>query len=382
MIYDAYPVIRYNTFQGNLVGNSGAAILTHTGAAPLVQYNRFLDNTALWSGGGLNCYKSDGTCVEHNYFEGNAAGKRGGGMRYTYTSGLIRNNVFIRNKARVAGAVCCSNSASSILVNNVMCENRSTIYGGAIYLGNTQAVLTNNTVIGNRAVETGGGMNCVAGASASAVNNIFWDNDAPAGPEVEIIQASVLSISHSVMDGGQASIYVEAGSTLTWGSGMIDADPRCVEPGTDDYHLRFDSPCREAGLASAPELPLLDYEGDPRIADTMPDLGADEFHAHLYCVGDATPGGAVQARLAGAPGAQPVGLWLGSGVLVPPLPSAFGPWYLQTPLVGPIVLAPIPSSGVESLPATLPPSIPAPYTLPLQAFIQDRFTNVSLLEVR
>lgn len=382
MIGAAHPVIRNNTFQGNVVGNSGAAILTHAGSAPLVEFNRFLDNEAQWSGGGLNCYSSDGTRVENNYFEGNRAGKRGGGMRYTYTSGEIRNNVFIRNAARVGGAVCCSNSASSIVVNNVVCENLSTIYGGGIYCGNAKAVLTNNTIFGNRAVETGGGLNCVAGTNAVATNNIFWNNDAPVGPEMEIIGSATLQISRSVVDGGQSSIHVEPGCTLGWGSGMIDADPLFMEPGVDDYHLRYDSPCREAGTDTAPELSPLDFEGDPRIEDLYPDMGADEFHPHLYTIGEATPGGAIQARFAGTPGAQPVGLWLGSGVLEVPQPTAFGPWFLEAPWVGPIVLAPIPSSGVLSLPATLPPTPPGPYTLPLQAFIENRFTNMTLLVVR
>ena len=47
------------------------------------------------------------------------------------------------------------------------------------------------------------------------------------------------------------------------------------------------------------------------------DMGADEFHCHLYWVGDAVPGVTVQGKLVGEPGTSQVGLWLGSGVLDP-----------------------------------------------------------------
>jgi hypothetical protein len=132
-------------------------------------------------------------------------------------------------------------------------------------------------------------------------------------------------------------------------------------------------------------LPDEDFEGDPRIAwGCVVDMGADEFYTHLYCTGDFLPGGAIAGKLVGLPGTSPVGLFLGSGVLEPPVPTAWGSFYLQAPWLL-IPLIPIPANGVLTLPATIPATPPAPYDLPMQALIgldSDSLSNLYVLEVR
>jgi uncharacterized protein with WD repeat len=107
----------------------------------------------------------------------------------------------------------------------------------------------------------------------------------------------------------------------------------------------------------------------------------DAFETHLFYKGNAFPGGAVDIQLIGPPGASPVGLWVGSGVLDPPLPSSWGDWYLEFPVFGPLVLSPIPASGVQVFPATIPATSPGPYDLALQAIIGDELTNLCILAV-
>ena len=125
-------------------------------------------------------------------------------------------------------------------------------------------------------------------------NMIFWLNSAPRGPEIDLTvgyQMAALDISYSDVKGGQASVYVEPGSNLNWGPGMIDADPLFLDPLNNDYHLSYASSCIDAGDNYASFLPATDYEGDPRIfswngkghpVGTSPlpaivDMGADEY---------------------------------------------------------------------------------------------------------
>lgn len=151
-----------------------------------------------------------------------------------------------------------------------------------------------------------------------------------------------------------------------------------------DLHLFHSSPCRDAGTGSVPNLPDDDFEGDPRMAGSAVDMGADEFHTHLYLTGETIPGGAVEGKIVGLPGTDPVGLFLGSGVLPDPVNTMWGAFHLQAPWFL-FALNPLPADGVLILPATLPASVPAPYELPMQALVglnPDSFTNLYLIEVK
>jgi hypothetical protein len=175
---------------------------------------------------------------------------------------------------------------------------------------------------------------------------------------------------------------MDAGSTLNWGPYIIDLDPNFVDPHNRDFHLTYYSPCRDFGDLSAPGLPETDFEGDPRNSFAGVDLGADEFNTHLYYTGDAVPGGEVEAKFIGTPHTEPVGLWLGSGVLDPPVPSMFGYWYLKYPWYGPIHLGSIPSpKGILVIPAKIPATPAGPYGLPMQALIGDALSNLCVLQV-
>jgi hypothetical protein len=163
-------------------------------------------------------------------------------------------------------------------------NNSAATYGGGIRCFN-EAVPTiiNNLVVGNQAAISGGGIECDSGAQVDIRNTILWDNDAPAGTEMWVGPRTgshpVATISYSDVEGGMASVYVYPGSTLNWGSGMIQADPLFRDPEADDYHLMatacgdtLDSPCIDTG--------------DPAVTDNLLDcshgLGATRSDIGAY----------------------------------------------------------------------------------------------------
>ncbi len=270
----------------------------------------------------------------------------------TITNCVIVGNTALGTRGSGGGIFC---EFSSPIISNCVITGNASDSGGGIGCWDSFPAMTNNTIYGNSASQTGGGMEC--GASAPLIlNTIFCKNTAPTGNELWIGSTafpSSSSLAYCNVEGGQASVYVDPGCLLFWGPGMIDADPLFVNPLENDFHLTFDSPCRNKGGNAAPGLPATDREGDPRAAEFFVDIGADEFHPHLYTVGRATPGGTIQLRIVGEPGLAPVRLVTGSGFQFPPRSTRFGALYLAEPLwycdVGIV-----PQNGVLSMPRSLP----------------------------
>jgi len=142
-------------------------------------------------------------------------------------------------------------------------------YGGGgvmCYLYECDAVITNCTISENDAVE-GAGLWCDYDSSPVVTNCIIWGD--LAGEIYSFF--SFPMVTYCDVEGGYSGI------------GNIDADPLFVDPANDDFHLTYQSPCKNTGHPSAVTEPC-DFEGDPRGGTAA--MGADEFWFHLYHTGD------------------------------------------------------------------------------------------------
>ncbi|MBC8328153.1 MAG: hypothetical protein H8E31_05330 [Planctomycetes bacterium] len=190
---------------------------------------------------------------------------------------------------------------------------------------------------------------------------------------LEVHNSIVWGNLHGQLEGDAATVrFSDVGGGYP-GAGNLDADPRFVEPGAGDYHLRATSPCRDAADPAA--APPTDFEGDPRLA-TAQDQGADEFHRHLYVTGDYQAGAALTVRLIGDPGSTPAVAAAGSRILDPPRTTVFGDLYLGN-ILRQLDLGTVPASGVVGAVVTLPAILPA--VLALQGRVADRLTNLAVL---
>jgi hypothetical protein len=365
--------IRDNLISGNTSFDGGGVGISSSvyvyAAGPVVSGNTIVFNHAKW----------------FNTTEGNV-----GGVYIWRSNVTLVGNIIAGNVADVSIGGIAIYTGSSLIADNIIAFNDGGGRGGAFFcdidnIGGTpnQIDFVNNTIVsnsnGHSGIECYGDSDC----QVNIVNTIVWDN--AGGYEIEMGGCEV-TISHSDLQGGQASID-NSGGTLNWDApSMIDADPLFIDPASRDLHLTYDSPCRNAGDGAAAGLPLLDFEGDPRIAGSAPDIGADEFHYHLYQVGQATPGSQVSMRIVGPPG-KPVAIYRGSGIQGPPQSTQYGDLYLQLPPAKKYNPGSIPASGVLIWDPTIPSGISPGSEFPMQALVgplgnsSTRLTNLLMLGI-
>ena len=329
--------------------------------------NIITGNTAT-SGGGVYCLSSD-TTISGNVITENAAQCLGGGIYCVTSNPVISDNTFSNNSAVNNGGAIYSHSSDPYLLGNTITDNTADNCGGAICCHDSSPTITGNTFSRNLA-KKGGGLFC-SDSSPIITNTIFWNNNATEGFGHEIrLKSGFLDVTYC---------NVKGGTTKPWfGTGCINSKPLFVDASNGNYHLRYDSPCREAGLNSAPGLPAYDFEGDPRISNSTVDIGSDEFHPHLYSIGDCTPGSRIKLNIIGTPGTSPVKLVLGAGLREPPKPIQYGELSLLPPFLV-YSLNPIPSNGVSVIPMTIPSSWQSGEEYLFQALVGSDLTNLMTL---
>jgi len=311
---------------------------------------------------------TNGSGNVYEEFPGAPRSRLGGGVCCHQSSPTLINNVIVGNRADRGAGIWCRDGSPKI-VNNIITANTATNGGGGVSCRYASPTITNNTVIENVA-QFGGGFGCGDGSNPVVTNTIFWNNTAQLGKEIWIgwcWNPASFTISHSNIDGGQSSVHVNSGCMLYWNMGMIDADPIFIEPATNDFHIGYNSPCRNKGLNSAPALPSIDFEGNRRISENLTDIGADEADFSLYRIGTPQPGSTIELRVFGKPGML-VTIGRGSGLRKNPYHTMYGDYYLRG-YIREYHPGRISSSGVLCVPSTLPLNLIPGEEIPFQALV-------------
>lgn len=222
-------------------------------------------------GGGIYASDSSNFTVSNCTFQLNHAND-GGGFFSEALHGELINCIFLDNAATDNGGGVYILSPSLNVTNCIFSGNEAgDTYGpggGAIFNSGSNPKITNCTFSGNIARDNSEGGAIFNRFSHPEITNcILWGNIAGYGPEIVDDEMSSSTVSYTNIDWDGFPGY----------NGNIREDPHWVDPGANDFHLEPDSPCINAGTNEAPNLPDTDFEGDPRIADEIVDMGADEF---------------------------------------------------------------------------------------------------------
>ncbi len=317
------PTIRDCTIRANHAPGGGG-IYCYSGAQPTIVDCTIEGNEAM-SGGGIYCKSSTGATIHRCAITNNHAwagylGKAQGGGIFTDSpdkvidceisgnaahphylasddvagggifchSGAtwIVNCTITANEAPRGGGICCDWNQCKI-VNCVIAGNTAS-YGAGVNCGTSCSALIRNCSITSNAARKNGGAVRLKDCQATIGNCVLWaDTAASGGPELALCGNSQLTVSFSEVDGGQGKAYKENGSTLTWGSGNISANPIFVAPGLGDCHLYPTSPCIDAGDNEAIPLDELDLDGDGDTSEPMP--YDRDGRRRVAVVGDGTP---------------------------------------------------------------------------------------------
>ncbi len=276
-IYISYanPTISHCYVAGNQSVNNGGGIYC-TRSSPTISYCTVIDNSCNIGGagsgrggGGICVNHSSSPTIEYCVVQDNYSAESGGGISINDDCHpQISYCDITGNSADTSGGGIYVNAVSNpIILYSSITGNGAPKGGGICILGNSIPTITNLTIAENQASYLGGGIYCTASAP-TVVNSILWGDIAAYGQEISLNDTSNLIITYSDLHHGQDSVYVQPGSTLDWGEGMIDADPIFVNPDSNDFHLWSHSPCIDAGDPGSP------FDPD----STLADMGAYYYH--------------------------------------------------------------------------------------------------------
>lgn len=161
-----------------------------------------LTNGAASYGGGISCNGASPT-ITRNIVIGNQATAGGGGIFVQAGAPNITQNVVRQNLAASAGGgILFSNASGGLCMNNQILENHG-LYGGGIYLSGAAPELKRNWINDNIATSSGGGLYVIGGNNLGIKQNVFRDNQAPAGGGV-LISLSNTRFTNNVLVGNTA----------------------------------------------------------------------------------------------------------------------------------------------------------------------------------
>lgn len=297
-------------FQDNSAQEFAAASLYTLSKPLLFQDNRVIENEALMEGGGIELGSRDRIITKWNYFARNKAGREGGGLICGdgYPSSTeLEGNIFVSNEAGTqgGGAFLGLNQGELISYNNIFFRNKAGEDGGGLYIDIIRTYtlkLINNTFYQNEAENGhGGGIALLSRNDTSKlyiVNNIIYDNQASSGDDLYL---DPLAGGNSFENGFvyllnndlgpetdfqtcQAGDFVNTQCDRFQALHNISGDPYLVAPENENFHLRANSPCIDAGDQNYAV--SRDFEGDDRLRGEGIDLGADESPYGEWPLGD------------------------------------------------------------------------------------------------
>lgn len=248
---DASPTISDCHFINNIADNGGAGI-TQQGT-PIFTNCSFINNEASNEAGALQLWGTDGRT----------------------TTPMFTDCKFMENTATYGGAISHrgdnNGNCTSSFTQCLFIDNKASQDGGAVWNRGTSGmctpVFTNNTFSNNTATINGDGF-LNDNATPSILNSILWGGT---GNMIVNFGNSTPFVSHSNIQGGYT------------GTNNLNIDPMFVDIANYNFSLSTNSDCIDAGnIGHFPPFVMEDIIGNPRIVNSLIDMGAYEYKASSF----------------------------------------------------------------------------------------------------
>ncbi|MCP4538235.1 MAG: hypothetical protein GY832_13935 [Chloroflexi bacterium] len=241
----AHPIIsNCHIFSNTSSGYGGGVELEYGSNAHLVN-NEIYNNTASsWSGGGVDIFQSHDATLTNNKIYNNMAASNGGGIHIEESSDVtLINNIVVENQASDDGAGIHLTVGTTARALHTTLARNSSGNGQGIYLGSGTSLWLTNTILVSHTI----GIDVNGAVTAS---HTLWGADTWANLTDTINSGTIIS---------NANLY---------------GDPAFVDANSNDYHIRFNSAARDAGVDASVDN---DIDKDTRPQYDGYDVGADEF---------------------------------------------------------------------------------------------------------
>ena len=258
----SYCQISHNTVRSNQGKDDGIGVKsgsTHATVSDNHVYNNRNDGIVFWD-------NADNAIVRANLCHNNGAGI----IFQLSSSADIYNNISYQN----GGNILIIGSDAARIYNNTCYYS---IYSIAIVESSSSTILFNN-------ISWSGGADnyAIVVSSDSKVgfqsdyNDFYATEKAILGVWDAIIDAD----EHVIIGGTYCPSLVDWQKNTGGDENSISSDPLFISTisGEENLHLNVSSPCIDKGTSSFSgyNVPPLDFDGEPRISGSTPDIGADE----------------------------------------------------------------------------------------------------------
>jgi parallel beta-helix repeat protein len=273
------------TVTGTTIQQNGSDGLLAYGSNVFVANSAFTGNF----GAGLDLVYCTGTVDGNQLSSSQTSYNYGDGLQITGGNTTVKNNIFESNQEAAIYLTASSSDAVVHITGNKMRQNSSygifsdsfasviaegnllKSNGGGIYLFDTpDAHLVNNIISNSTDSSIGDGVEIDGGSNARITNNTIFQNSLYG----VLLTSGVVSVDNSIVYGNTGGELqgVLADSVR---SSLVGAEPKFVNPGSDDFSLAAGSAAIDTGSNAAADLPFVDYYGKLRVssAATLPGQG-------------------------------------------------------------------------------------------------------------